>query len=100
MATLPIKQPRRIDPSLIEIGDDILIEHKTERGIATMLRGIVGKRVDSGKTRYLMTNEGATLLAWEPGKINKYKVILFGRDATPQATLFDDMAELSDRIAS
>ena len=99
MSTIAVRQPHRIDPSLVEIGDDISVEHKAERGIITTLRGIVAKRVDSGQTRYMITSEGATLLAWEPGRTNKIKVTLFGRDAKPVETLFDDIEQVELRIA-
>lgn len=99
MATIPITQPRRIDPSLVEVGDDISVEHKPDRGVTTTLRGIVGKRVDSGQTRYLMTTDGATILAWEPGRLNRYKVTLFGREEMPQEVLFDVRQLVEQRIA-
>lgn len=99
MSTIPIKHPRRIDPSLVEIGDDISVEHKPDRGVTTILRGIVGKRVDNGQTRYLMTVEGATLIAWEPNRLNGYKVTLFGRDEPVQETLFDVRQMVEQRIA-
>lgn len=99
MATLPIKQPRRIDPSLLEVGDDISVEHPADRGMTVTIRGIIAKQMKSGQTRYFMTNEGATILAWEIGKKLRVKVTLFGRDATPQATLFDSMDEVRERIA-
>jgi hypothetical protein len=89
MATIPIKQPRRIDPSLVEIGDDISVTFKKDRGLTTTNRGIVGKRMDSGSTRYLLTEEGATLLAWEPSRTKLVEVTLYGREEVPQSTLFD-----------
>lgn len=99
MATFAIKQPRRIDPSLIEIGDDIAVEHKANRGLVVTQRGIVAKRIDHGSNRYLMTEEGATILAWEPGKNTGVKITLYGREEKPQETLFDNMDELRARIA-
>lgn len=99
MATIPIKQPRRIDPSLIETGDDISVEHMPNRGLTIINRGVVAKRIDRGSVRYLMTKEGATILAWEPGKKTGVKVILFGREEVSQSTLFDNMDELRERIA-
>lgn len=98
-----IGQPRFIDPSLVEKGDEISVEHRENRGITTTLRGIVAKRVDSGQTRYLMTEEGATLLAWEPGRASKVKVTLYAREEPEQATIFDlpdDIKEVEQRIAS
>lgn len=98
MKTLPIGQPRFIDPSLLDIGDDISVEYPKDRGIATTLRGIIGKRVESGRSVYYTTNEGATLLAWEPGRANKIRVVLFGRAAEPQETL-DLWDEINKRTA-
>jgi hypothetical protein len=97
-----IGRPRPIDPSLIEDGDDISVEHKANRGIVMTLRGVVAKRVDGGSTRYLMTAEGATLLAWEPGKKNAIKVTLYGREEPEQATMFDlptEIESIKERVA-
>lgn len=101
MITKPIKRPRRIDPSLIDLGDDISVEHKPVKGVTMTLRGIVAMR-GLGSTRYLATAEGATLLAWEPGKTSRVKVTLYGRAEPEQATLFDvldSMDEVRARIA-
>lgn len=84
------REPQAIDPAVIEIGDDISVELPEDRGVTTTLRGIVAKRVDHGATRYLMTQEGATLLAWEAKRRNKApKVLIYGREEHPQATLFE-----------
>lgn len=96
------RQPQSIDPAVIEIGDDISVELPADRGVTTSLRGVVGKRVDHGSTRYLMTAEGATLLAWEAKRRNKGpKVTIYGREEHPQATLFDAPIddEIRDRLA-
>lgn len=99
MSTVPIKQPRRIDPSLVEIGDDVSVEYKMENGIIKTLRGIVGKRVDTGKTRYLLTKEGATLYSWSPERKAQITITLYGRAEQPQTTLFE-IDEIRERIAS
>jgi hypothetical protein len=99
MATFAIKQPRRIDPSLVEIGDDISITRKPERGVTTTLRGIVGKRIDVGATRYMMTDEGATLFAWEAMQTVGLTITLYGREEKPQSTLFELDPEIERRIA-
>lgn len=98
--TYAIKQPRRIDPSLIEIGDDIFVEFPKGRGIVTSNRGIVGKIVKSGSARFLCTVEGATIMSWTPGSVNKVKVTLYGRAEKVTDTLFDDMESIKERIAS
>ena len=87
MGTIPVRQPRYIDPSVIEIGDDVAVEHTASKGVVTTVRGIVAKRIDSGSTRYYVTAEGGTLFSWEPGKRNGIKVTLFGRSEQPQETL-------------
>jgi hypothetical protein len=99
MPTFAIKQPRRIDPSLVEIGDDISITLKPERGITTTLRGIVGKRIDVGATRYMMTDEGATLFAWEAKRTVGLTITLYGRSDCPQTSLFELEPEVEKRIA-
>lgn len=99
MKTLAIGQPRLIDPSLVEKGDDISVEYVRDKGIITTLRGIVGKRVDSGKSRYLLTTEGATLLSWSPDRKSRIKVTLFGRAELAHPTMFDLPEELAERMA-
>lgn len=96
----PIKQPRRIDPSLVEVGDDISVEHPMTKGIITILRGVVHHRSEGGSTRYYHTEEGATLFAYDPTRTNKVKIVLYGRDEMPQSTLFETAEELKERIAS
>lgn len=96
----PIKQPRRIDPSLVEVGDDVSVELPTDRGITTTLRGIVKSVVRSNATNYYMTEEGATLFAHTPGHVNKIKVTLFARDDVPQTAMFELTEEIKERLAS
>lgn len=99
--TKPIKQPRIIRPELVDIGDDISVELKTPvRGIKTVLRGIVGKRIDNGATRYYMTTEGGTLFAFDPGRTPKYTITLYGRATEVSETLFEmDIPQTRLRIA-
>ncbi len=100
MATFAIKTPRRIDPSLVEHGDDISVEHKPERGLTSSVRGIVDKIAVIGSGRHFLTSEGATILVWFPGKANTAKITLYGRAEAVQDVLFDNMDELRNRIAS
>lgn len=102
MATEPIGRPRVIDPSLIEPGDDIEVVHKRDQGVIMTLRGVVAKRSDSGNVRYLSTAEGATLLAWEPGRRGKVTVTLYGRETNPHPSLFagEFLEEITERLAS
>lgn len=99
--TVPIRRPRMISPDLIEIGDDISVEIiKPDRGITTTKRGIVGKRIYSGKSRYYSTIEGATLFSYEPGRVHGLKITLYGRAEQVQETLFEiDNSQLRERIA-
>jgi hypothetical protein len=88
--TIPIGKPRRIAPELIEIGDDVSAQIvKPNRGITTTHRGIVGKKVYSGKSQYFMTEEGATIFSFEPGKNSGVVVTLFGRAEFVEETLFE-----------
>ena len=98
-----IGQPRFIDPSLIEIGDEISVEHAPTKGVTTTLKGIVAKRTDAGDTRYLMTAEGSTLVAWSPRKNTKIRVTLLGREEPEHATMFDlpdNIQEVQERISA
>jgi hypothetical protein len=87
--------PRTIQPSLIEIGDTVKVTHREERGITTTLTGTVGKRMDHGNTRYLMTHDGATLLAWGPTENKAIDVMLLHRpELTPEPLeMFDEIME-------
>lgn len=76
----------RIKPELIELGDTISVVHKRNQGVVSILEGIVHERRDSGNVRYLLTAEGATLLAWTPGRTD-VTVRLINRPAKPQPTL-------------
>lgn len=93
--------PRRILPELVEIGDDIEVTLKPDHGVTTTVRGIVGKRMDTGKTRYYMTEEGSTLLAWEPHTTKISRVVIHSRLIKQNETLFESdlMTELKKRIA-
>lgn len=85
---MPKLIPRKIDPSLIELGDTISVVHKRNQGIVTILEGVVHERKDSGNVRYFVTKEGATLLAWIPGR-HDVKVTLLSRPEFKQQTLFE-----------
>lgn len=99
--TVPIRRPRFIMPELVEIGDDISVEIvKANRGIISTKRGIVSKRVYSGKGRYYVTSEGATIFSFEPGKPTGIKITLYGRAESVSESLFEiDADETRERIA-
>lgn len=92
--------PRPIKPELIEIGDDIEVTLPKVDGVVHTLRGVVGKRMDHGAARYLLTAEGYTLLAWEPGRAG-VKVTLHKRKPVYVKPLFDYdvLNETRERIA-
>jgi hypothetical protein len=97
-----IGQPRFIDPSLVEEGDEISVEHKEDRGITTILKGVVAKRIDTGTVRRFTTSENATLFAYEPGKPVKIRITLYAREEPEHAGLFDleeAMTNIRKRIA-
>jgi len=88
--------PRNIDPSLIEDGDTIKVFLPKSKGVETTLTGVVHHRSDSGSTRYLYTEEGSTLLAWEVNR--KVHVMLMHRPDYEIEPLFGE--EFAERIAS
>lgn len=97
-----IGQPRFIDPSLVEEGDEISVEHKEDKGITTILKGVVAKRIDTGAVRRYTTSENATLFAYEPGKPVRVRITLFAREEPTNAGLFDieeSINEVRKRIA-
>ena len=93
------KYPHAIKPELIEIGDDIEVTLPKVDGVTHTLRGIVGKRMDNGSARYLMTQEGYTLLAWEP-KRSGVKVTIHSRKPVESTKLFepDFINEVRNRL--
>lgn len=95
-----IGHPRFIDPSLVEIGDKISVEHAEVKGIVTINNGVVANRLDQGYTRRFITAEGAVLLAWNIKANNSIRVTLLEREEPENATLFDqphDFLELTGR---
>lgn len=94
--------PRSIDPSLIEPGDTIKVTLPKSRGIETSITGTVHHRGDHGRTRYLYTSEGATILAWEPKSDKRVHVLLLHRPEAEQTELplFEPEAitELRERL--
>lgn len=72
--------PRAIDPSLIRNGDTIKVTLPKDRGLEVSHTATVHHRSDHGSTRYLYTEEGATILAWEPKGNKKVKILLLHRD--------------------
>lgn len=79
--------PRAIDPSLIEIGDTIKVTHKKSHGMQMSMTGTVAKRDDHGATRYYMTEEGGTLLAWNV-KRKDVHILLLHREEASQTAMF------------
>lgn len=93
--------PRTIDPALIQIGDTIQVSMPKERGLEIRYVGTVHHRSDHGSTRYLYTEEGATILAWEvKRRIKQPHVLLIHRpDAVNEPLSFFDNEEIKDRLA-
>lgn len=81
--------PRTIDPSLIEEGDTIQVSLPKDRGLETRVIGTVHHRADHGRTRYLYTEEGATILAWEPKTDRRVHVLLLHRPDVEQTPMFN-----------
>lgn len=60
--------PRVIPPETVEVGDFISYQGPEERGRRVTFTGLVGYRQDVGDVRTYYTAEGASLLAWSPGR--------------------------------
>ena len=80
--------PRQIKPELIEPGDKIRVLFKRERGVLITHEGVVSHRADKGHVRYLYTDDGATLTAWDTRGHN-LTVILLDRPPAEQTPMFD-----------
>jgi hypothetical protein len=88
----PLTFPREINPSLIEKGDKIRVTLPEDKGIVNIKIGVVFHIHQHGSTRYLMTDEGATLVAWEPSR-KSVKIELLDRPIFEQAPLWSDELE-------
>ncbi len=95
--------PREIKPELVEIGDTVRVVHKRKNGVVMTLEGVVGKRVDNGPARHMMTVEGSTLFAWGGRHNSPVTVWLLNRKPQEQDELpmnFSEfMANVRQRIA-
>jgi hypothetical protein len=94
--------PRSIDPSLIENGDTIKVTLPKSRGLEVSHTGTVHHRSDHGRTRYLYTEEGATLLSWEPQGGKRVHVLLLHRPEAAQQPLpmFEIPQEIEERMSA
>lgn len=94
--------PREIKPELIEIGDTIQVKFRRDGGLTVTHEGRVYESVTHGKTRYLRTAEGTTILAWEPGAPKRQTIILIKREPVEGQTLFEfsDFTEIHVRLSA
>lgn len=90
--------PWEINPSLIEIGDDIEVHLPAKQGIKSTNRGVVASRKDVGSTRYYLTAENGTIFAADSKLPKRVKVFIYGRETVPQETLFDAMDAVRERM--
>lgn len=85
---------------MLEIGDTIDVKFPESAGITLTKRGTIAERRDTGRMRNLLTDKGAVLLAWEPGK-HHVKVTLIDRPPARQQQLPLEMFdEVRERLAS
>ena len=94
-----LRLPRAIDPSLIEVGDTIRVSIPADKGVEVTYTGTVHHRNDHGSTRYLLTEEGATILAWEVKGNKKVQVLLLKRAEPVQSTLSFFDTDIPERLA-
>lgn len=93
MTRIRYAAPHTIDPSLVEIGDDILVEYSPSKGVTTYHRGIVAKSNYNGDTRSFITADGGTIAVWSPRDRRKLKILLYSRLEQTQESLFDFLPE-------
>ena len=74
------KLPQLLKPELAQIGDRVLVEFKSEKGIVLSKMGTIAKRVDHGRMRQYLTKEGAVIFSWDSSR-KDYKLWLFERTA-------------------
>ena len=95
-----VRMPRRIHPEQVEIGDEVEVVFKRERGIEFTHKGIVAKEMINGTRHDMLTAEGATIFSWTAGKNDLVRVVLHSKEIKNAEPLFSDlMNEIRDRIA-
>jgi hypothetical protein len=90
--------PRKIDPSLIQEGDEIIVRWPKEQGVATTMEGRVHElRLGSSGFTHFITREGGRLMTWKVGDKSRLNVTLTHRDLVTQIPLFG-MDEIRERM--
>ena len=90
--------PRKIDPSLIEEGDVIIVRWPKDLGILTAMEGRVHElRLGSSGFTHYITREGGRLFSWKVGDKSRLSVTLVSRETVTQIPLFG-MDEVRERI--
>lgn len=89
--------PRVIAPELVEVGDKIRVTFPPKKGVRMSHEGVVSSIENAGQVRFLMTDEGATLVSWQIGGRN-LSIMLLDRPPAVQVSLFD-MPEVAERIS-
>lgn len=79
--------PAIIKPELIEVGDKVRVKFRAKKGVTMTHEGVVSSREDHGSVRFLYTEEGATLVSWQPGVSTGISVTLLDRPPVVQAQL-------------
>lgn len=98
MGRIKLREPRDIDPALVEIGDEISVHHKAKNGVSMSLRGIVAARNDHGKTRTYVTSENGTLFSVNTTQRHGLTITLHSRSEMPGQSLFE-IDEIRERLA-
>lgn len=81
--------PRYIKPESADTGDLIRVTYKATEGVTMTREGIVHHVESHGRVRFLMTEEGGNLLAWEPGEGTTARVTLLAVSDKAQPALFE-----------
>ena len=91
--------PRKIDPSLIQEGDVIIVRWPKEQGILTAMEGRVHElRLGSSGFTHYITREGGRLMTWKVGDKSRLSVTLVSRESVTQIPMFG-MDEIRERIS-
>jgi hypothetical protein len=89
--------PRQIDPSLIDVGDTVIISLPRNKGIIHTIQGKVAQIELNNRMATFVTMEGGDIYTWFPGMKTQIKVILIKREPLPEEELFN-FTELMEQL--
>lgn len=81
--------PREVKPENVSAGDVIEVVYPDDGGVRVHKHGHVAHITAHAGNRHFMTQQGAVLAVWAPGKPTRLKIILHKRIDSSAVALFD-----------